>query len=992
MRFNGCGLQLSRKCFCAFMAGVFLVTSAVTAPAQPVLGLPEPGQKVALSPAFTPAHLRGLVVHPDEPFKLDFIIQRGDTELSAGQKQEEYSRLIKYFLASLAVPDRDQWVNLSPFEKDRVIADNFGLTEMGRDLLAQDYLLKQFTASLTDPASDLGKKFWARVYEQAYDKFGTTDIPTDTFNKVWIVPDHAAVCEKGNTVYVLEHHLKVLTETDYLALKQKEPDSAVSGAPAAQAAEGGSALVQEISIQAVREVILPELEKEVNEGAGFALLRQAYSGMLLAAWYKRTLMNSILAKVYGDSSKVKGVDQDPANNQQIYERYVAAFKKGVVNLIQEDVDRYSQELIPRKYFSGGILSDASMFEADRVERLPNMPRDSASKAAQTADMASVQLMAPGDPAAALERSETALVQTDGAAIAERSTSLSKWTGESLVEAFQGDVWIQAGQFWYKVWVDEGGTVKFQAYLGKNGNVLKGAEEGVANLEQDVVVGDAPVVSGQEVSYSIKDEWLPVSRFQFKVNRTVEAQYVIAIKYLGPQIIYSQSWATIIWRPAYQRVDLMTGKSINLPVGLKGSVWVTAGDYKKYIYRVQIVDGRLTVTRWSADMRKELATGPSVELSTERAAVTVGRSNFGDREGEEDKNMSSNHFMIRWVKSSEDSEDSEDKVMINVKNLSKNNPVSVQWDSSASSKDQSGKPELVWRGQHALSAGDALQILTKGEFPKITEGARPTARELMRHAGGILDGRVFSVTSSPRAAAMYALKQFLGPKDYGKKLASELAVMWWKQVMMVVGFNVLYLLADDSTGWRSEDSVRQEREAKALLLMTRKMVRVAGSRLRVAEALRLASSYDGITVHMVYRANVPASQIVGKRPWIDHYLLASGSAREMQVNRVDPQQIQYAEVYIAGLTPEQQGLLRRNMADSEASEAKAEDPLLEKADLAGLTRGGIDFSQSRLDLAIKRDGNGLVLPLDRQDLEGIRIDGLIPVILKIQPAAALLDLT
>jgi hypothetical protein len=40
----------------------------------------------------------------------DFIIYRGDQILSADQKQEEYKKLIKYFLASLAVPDEDQWV------------------------------------------------------------------------------------------------------------------------------------------------------------------------------------------------------------------------------------------------------------------------------------------------------------------------------------------------------------------------------------------------------------------------------------------------------------------------------------------------------------------------------------------------------------------------------------------------------------------------------------------------------------------------------------------------------------------------------------------------------------------------------------------------------------------------------------------------------------------------------------------------------------------
>jgi excisionase family DNA binding protein len=64
-------------------------------------------------------------------------------------------------------------------------------------------------------------------------------------------------------------------------------------------------------------VLIPQIEKEVNEGKNFANLRQVYSGMILAAWYKRALKDSLLSKIYADKSKVKGVDQDPKTNQEI---------------------------------------------------------------------------------------------------------------------------------------------------------------------------------------------------------------------------------------------------------------------------------------------------------------------------------------------------------------------------------------------------------------------------------------------------------------------------------------------------------------------------------------------------------------------------------------------------------------------------------------------------------------------------------------------------
>jgi len=303
----------------------------------------DPGMQVALSAGFTPAHLKGMIINPANPFQFDFLINPGDEPLAVNEKRSEYAKLIKYFLASLAVPDTDQWVNLSPYEKERVIPDNFGLTEMGRDLLAQDYMLKQIASTLTNPDTDLGKKFWDGVYAQAKSQLGTVEMPSDVFNKVWITPDKAVVYEKGNAVYVLEHHLKVLMESDYQAMKEN----------AVPEAEEATAL----SKQVMREIIIPQIEKEVNEGKNFAPLRQVYSGMLLASWYKLALKESIIGKLYADQGKVKGVDQDPAVNQKIYGQYVQAFQKGVYNMIKEDVDPQSQEVVARKYFSGGTIND-----------------------------------------------------------------------------------------------------------------------------------------------------------------------------------------------------------------------------------------------------------------------------------------------------------------------------------------------------------------------------------------------------------------------------------------------------------------------------------------------------------------------------------------------------------------------------------------------------------------------------------------------------------
>lgn len=310
--------------------------------------MPVAGTRVSLSPPYNPATLKGMVIHPENALRFDFLVDSGDDSLAGQEQKDEYQKLVKYFMAALTVPDQDQWVNLSPYEKTRIVNDNFGKTEMGRDLLAQDYILKQITASLMYPEEGLGRKFWDRVYERAHNELGTDTIPTNTFNKVWILPDSASVYEKGNTVYVVNYHLKVMLEEDYLALSK----NSLSAQGVVQTSNPSSLIASKV----VKEIIIPELEREVNEGKNFAPLRQVYSGMILAEWYKRSLKESFLSKIYMDKAKVQGVNHDdPKINEEIWKKYVQAFKKGVFNYIKEDVDKYTQAPIPRKYFSGGTV-------------------------------------------------------------------------------------------------------------------------------------------------------------------------------------------------------------------------------------------------------------------------------------------------------------------------------------------------------------------------------------------------------------------------------------------------------------------------------------------------------------------------------------------------------------------------------------------------------------------------------------------------------------
>jgi hypothetical protein len=200
-----------------------LPTNSFATPNFDINALPIPGKMLDPSASFNPTLVKGLHLHADNPLRFDFIVDASQKDID--QIEEEGMKLVKYFLGSLTIPESQQWVNLSPYEKSRILPKSFEQTEMGRDLLAQDYLLKQLTASFINPEKDLGKEFWQNVYQKSREQFGTTQIPVNTFNKVWIVADKAKLFAQNNTVYIVDSHLKVMLEEDYLARDAQKSSS-----------------------------------------------------------------------------------------------------------------------------------------------------------------------------------------------------------------------------------------------------------------------------------------------------------------------------------------------------------------------------------------------------------------------------------------------------------------------------------------------------------------------------------------------------------------------------------------------------------------------------------------------------------------------------------------------------------------------------------------------------------------------------------------------
>ncbi|MCP4653085.1 MAG: hypothetical protein GY858_06870 [Candidatus Omnitrophica bacterium] len=319
--------------------------------------MPPPTKLIGTSADFLPATIKGIKFYKEDPFKFDFILDQGDAKYTIPQLKEETQRLVEYFLTSLTVPAKDLWVNLSPHESDRVIPEQLGLTDMGRDMLGEDYVLKQLASSLTYPESQIGKEFWRRIYDRVGARHASPAIKEQisTYNKIWVIPQKAVVYEEADGAFLGERSLKVMMESDYVA--QQHSQTRDHRPETKDLIQNSKFKIQNsISSQIAKEIILPMIEDEINHGAQFAHLRQIYDSLILATWFKKKLQKTFYNAVYLDQNKIKGVEgNDPQIKEKIYNQYVEAYKKGVYNYIKKDYDSTSRKHINRRYYSGGVV-------------------------------------------------------------------------------------------------------------------------------------------------------------------------------------------------------------------------------------------------------------------------------------------------------------------------------------------------------------------------------------------------------------------------------------------------------------------------------------------------------------------------------------------------------------------------------------------------------------------------------------------------------------
>lgn len=273
-----------------------------------------------------------------------------------------------WFLVGLSLPNHKFWVNLNPWEHERIIDEDLGRTDVGRIMLEADFQMKKDVCKYENPCeSDIGEEFWSlldrkreELVEECKSMYpgeikSVNNVLFAAATRHWIVPDTITGYGGGDELYIANATLDIYSEPVYehstfeivnqLVFVSEDCREYLS-----EAAKEYGRYAKEIQ----EEMILPLVVEEVNTDSKYSDLRQVYAALALAQWYKSHYrFGEHLFSGFIDSENLENLKSMVAwDPEEIWKEYVKSYEEGEFHCEKEYEE--GGYIITRVYTAGGV--------------------------------------------------------------------------------------------------------------------------------------------------------------------------------------------------------------------------------------------------------------------------------------------------------------------------------------------------------------------------------------------------------------------------------------------------------------------------------------------------------------------------------------------------------------------------------------------------------------------------------------------------------------
>ena len=248
------------------------------------------------------------------------------------------------FMTGLAVSDDKFWVNLNPWEPDRIIDKQLGQSEVGRIMLEADLQMKRDFGNYTNPcANETGKTFWTlldkkrdTLVQSCMEKFpgeikNIFNVCFIPVTRHWIVPDKVYAYTNGTQIYIINATLKINSEPEnhsYFRVVNQDNRSLSKGC--LEELNKSSKEYNDYFRDLGNQMILPYVVADVNHGEKYEDLRDIYVSLALAQWYKSriTPQTDIFRDKFESSRPLVLKAMRPWSSKKIWDKLVYSFNNG----------------------------------------------------------------------------------------------------------------------------------------------------------------------------------------------------------------------------------------------------------------------------------------------------------------------------------------------------------------------------------------------------------------------------------------------------------------------------------------------------------------------------------------------------------------------------------------------------------------------------------------------------------------------------------------
>lgn len=306
----------------------------------------------------------------------DFEFMIKATKAEEGSKvvdiESTIGTALDFFFIGLTLSNSRFWVNLNPWEPERIVDEDVGITDVGRIMLEADLQMKKDFCKHENPCqSEVGENYWALldkkqeelVSECINDYPGqieaTDNVLFQAATRHWIVPDEIIAYGEGDEIYIADATLDIYFEPVYehstfeIVNQPKSPISEDCLGCLSEAAREYGRYAMELE----EESVLPLVVKEVNSGQDYLDLRQVYVSLALAQWYKEHAGDQHVFSNFIDSSNLIGLESEATwNSEDIWLEYVKSYEEGEYRCEKTHTYRTKGYIVTETnvYISGGV--------------------------------------------------------------------------------------------------------------------------------------------------------------------------------------------------------------------------------------------------------------------------------------------------------------------------------------------------------------------------------------------------------------------------------------------------------------------------------------------------------------------------------------------------------------------------------------------------------------------------------------------------------------